>query len=133
MSKIKYFGIVGSVFLALFLAASVIDSKMAKDKIENQLADCDKEILKQETRFINALEALGTFSDLEDTLRSYRNAINDRKARMEIFDRIAAKSQALVAIKAETSNQIVRSSIDNLNGALNRRNVVISSCVAATP
>jgi len=111
-----------SAFALLAMAIAVDCVRIAGD-YQERVALADAELSKQETRLVNLLEASPQVTpEVTAAIASYRDA-QDWPARHEAFEALAASVQQTMAGKLDATNPLDRKVMDDVAGAINRRQV----------
>lgn len=111
-----------STFALLAMAIAVDCVRIAGD-FRERVALADAELAKQETRLVKLLEASPQVTpEVTAAIASHRDA-KDLCERHEAFDTLVARFQQTMASKLDATNPLDRKVMDDVSGAINRRQV----------
>lgn len=123
MNKSKLLLWLAGIVLILLIFAFCFDSANAVQSARTQLETVDSELKLQEARYIREISS---FPDLPgkvtENIRRYQEA-QAISIRHQLFGDLTTEAQKFLLGRDASSNQLQRKILDELSGALNRRQI----------
>ncbi len=129
MSPAKIAAILGSIFLSLLLAAFAWDSSTMLAHAYDEVNSVDKEISRQEHRYLESLKGLTPNVEISNLISSYEAAQSPTE-RSERFETLNSEVNKQIVTSLDPTNPIKRPLLDELVGALNRRKIARAELTA---
>jgi hypothetical protein len=110
--------------MALLLAGAFVwDSVRYAADARGRVDLADKELKKHEARLVRLVaESPKLTTEVQSALQLYRAAAN-RQARFDAYDRVTDSFRKTMADKVDATNPLERKFMDDIAGAINRRDV----------
>lgn len=123
MDKSKLIRWIGGIVVLLLILALCFDSASEIQAVRSQLETVDTELKLHEERYLREISSFPNIpGELTESIQRYRTT-DTISARHRLFNDLTTQAQRFLLGRDPSSNQLERKMLDEMAGALNRRQI----------